>query len=148
MRFVRGSHRHGKIPHVRSRPEERNVLGLTVNQPESWGSGSSDGAQVVTVSPLRAGQASLHSDLLLHGSGANRSATRRRCALALTYHTPDVRFNLAGEPDAAPADFWGFVCRGCDPSGYWPPQPEPPTGEDIPKKRSRVVARSPQPSRL
>ena len=55
---------------------------------------------------LRAGEASLHSDLLLHGSEANYSA-RRRCGLTLRYTSGDVRAYLgwdqkgvvvAGEP--------------------------------------------------
>jgi len=39
---------------------------------------------------LTAGQMSIHSDLLLHGSGANES-DRRRCGLTLRYCTADVR---------------------------------------------------------
>ena len=51
--------------------DEHNVLNLTVPEPDSWGDGS-----VTTISPLRAGQASLHSDLLLHSSDANSSSRR------------------------------------------------------------------------
>ena len=71
MQFVPGSHLHGPIHHNPSDPDEHNVLNLTVPEPDSWGDGS-----VTTISPLRAGQASLHSDLLLHSSDANSSSRR------------------------------------------------------------------------
>ena len=157
MKFVPGSHVHGPIHHDNSAPEEQNVLSLTVPEAEQWG----DGVEVI--SPLRAGQASLHSDMLLHSSDAN-SSSRRRCGVALThllreifhtifnnpslflgqfsdrfilrsrYHTPDVQMNVGG--DKAPESFWGFVCRGSDPSGYWPEDVEPPSGEDIPQRQA------------
>ena len=125
MKFVSQSHLHGKIAHGGSEPEEHNVLSLTVPGAERYGSA------VQVVSPLRAGQASLHSDLLLHSSDAN-SSSRRRCGVALTYHTPDVRMNLPG--DRAPADFFGWVCRGHDPAGYWAENVEPPHGENVPDR--------------
>ena len=81
--------------------------------------------------PLKAGQASLHSDMLLHSSDAN-SSSRRRCGVALTYHTPDVRFNVVG--DHSPEDFYGFVCRGHDSSGYWPEDVAPPEGDFVPRR--------------
>ena len=65
MQFVPGSHLHGPSHHNPSDPDEHNVLNHTVPEPGSWGDGS-----VTTISPLRAGQASLHSDLLLHSSDA------------------------------------------------------------------------------
>ncbi len=39
---------------------------------------------------MRAGQISLHSDWILHGSEPNRS-DRRRCGLAMRYLSADVR---------------------------------------------------------
>ena len=39
---------------------------------------------------LKAGEVSIHSDLLLHSSHYNES-DRRRCGLTLRYCTPDVR---------------------------------------------------------
>ena len=39
---------------------------------------------------LSAGEMSMHSDLLLHGSAANQS-DRRRCGLTLRYCAADVR---------------------------------------------------------
>lgn len=126
MKFVPGSHVHGPIHHHSSTEEEHNVLSLTVPEAERWG----DAVEVI--SPLCAGQASLHSDMLLHSSDAN-SSSRRRCGVALTYHTPDVQMNSPG--DKAPEDFWGFVCRGSDPSGYWPEGVEAPPGEGIPQRQ-------------
>ena len=54
---------------------------------------------------LKAGEVSLHSDLLLHGSEANHS-DRRRCGLTLRYCAADVRaglgWNEKGVSSAAP----------------------------------------------
>ena len=62
---------------------------------------------------LKAGQISLHSDLLLHGSDKNLS-TRRRCGLTLRYCTSDVqsdpRYNWHKE---------GVLLSGSDPNGNW-----------------------------
>ncbi len=67
---------------------------------------------------LAAGEISLHSDLLLHGSEANRSA-RRRCGLTLRYCPADVRAGLGW-------DAKGVVVSGSDSAGHWanPPRPE------------------------
>lgn len=72
---------------------------------------------------LRAGQLSLHADMLVHGSGPNRS-DRRRCGLTIRYCPPTVRPLKAG---------WGqnaILCRGRDTTGHWQ-YPPPPTGEDL-----------------
>ena len=85
MQFVKGSHRIGTIPHRLSREEEKNVLRVTVDNVETLG-------EIADVA-LRAGQISMHSDMLLHGSGANTS-DRRRCGLTLRYvnaHVKDLR---------------------------------------------------------
>jgi len=42
---------------------------------------------------LKAGEISMHSDLLLHGSNANQSR-RRRCGLTLRYCAADVQAGL------------------------------------------------------
>lgn len=104
MRFVPGSHLHGQIPFEHSKAEEQNVLGQSVPDAQQWGR---DPATAV----LKAGQISIHTDLLLHGSGYNISR-RRRCGLTLRYMPPDVRTGAAHGAD-------GFICRGNDPSGYW-----------------------------
>ena len=76
MQFVAGSHHHGHMTYRPSSPDEHNVLNQTIDDPQAFG-------RIVDDS-LRAGQASLHSDLLLHGSQANAS-DRRRCGLTLRY---------------------------------------------------------------
>ncbi|MFO0178037.1 MAG: phytanoyl-CoA dioxygenase family protein, partial [Planctomyces sp.] len=72
MKFIAGSHHSGHLTYRRSSPEEHNVLDQTVENAESFGT--------IVVDDLRAGEASIHNDLLLHGSDPNMSA-RRRCAL-------------------------------------------------------------------
>jgi len=59
------------------------VLDLAVKDPYSYGDAEVDVA-------LKAGQFSMHSDLLLHGSDANESA-RRRCGLTIRYAAADVQ---------------------------------------------------------
>ena len=66
MTLIPGSHLHGAIEYVDSRPEENNVLWQTVEGAPQYG------AAPVPVE-LRAGQMSLHTDLLLHGSEPNLS---------------------------------------------------------------------------
>ncbi|NKB69840.1 MAG: phytanoyl-CoA dioxygenase family protein [Candidatus Latescibacteria bacterium] len=118
MQFVPGSHRHGQIPFERSSAAEKNVLGQSVHDHCRWGD------EPVAIE-LKAGQVSIHSDLLLHGSGANRSG-RRRCGLTLRYMPPDVRTRSQDRAE-------GFICRGVDPSGYWV-NPSVPQGENVPQR--------------
>ncbi len=110
MRFIAGSHWKGHLTYRPSTPEEHNVLSQTIDNPEQYGEARDN--------VLSAGEISIHSDLLLHGSEANAS-DRRRCALTLRYCTPDVR----AEQD------WnqkGVIVSGRDDSGHWanPSRPE------------------------
>ena len=111
MRFLPGSHWHGHIPYRTSTDGEGNVLDQTVENPEQYG-----GDPVFV--ELKAGEMSIHSDLLLHGSDANNSA-RRRCGLTLRYCTPDVRAGMDWNRK-------GVIVAGSDPSGHWanPSRPE------------------------
>jgi hypothetical protein len=64
------------------------------------------------VNTLRAGQMSLHADMLLHGSEPNRS-DRRRCGLTVRYCPTGVR---SIDPS------WtrqSILCHGTDREGYW-----------------------------
>lgn len=79
------------------------MLNQTIDDVEQYGSA----VDVI----LKAGELSIHSDLLLHGSEANHS-NRRRCGLTLRYCTPDVRAYLDW-------NLKGVVVRGADPSGHW-----------------------------
>ena len=103
MRFVAGSQNVGHLTYRPSADGEGNVLNQTIENAEQYGE--------VVYDELAAGEVSLHSDLLLHGSEANES-DRRRCGLTLRYCTPDV---VAGSN-------WhdkGVVVAGKDYSGNW-----------------------------
>lgn len=103
MEVVAGSHRFGLIEYEASEAKSGNVLNQTVRNPEQYGR--------IERTPVRAGQMSLHSDLLLHGSPPNDSP-RRRCGLTLRYCPADVRahlnWNLKGRlvTGRADADAW------------------------------------------
>ena len=110
MRFISGSHWKGHLTYRPSSPEEHNVLNQTVEDVEQYGEEVAD--------ELEAGEISIHSDLLLHGSEANGSE-RRRCGLTLRYCAPDVRAEKGWNAK-------GVVVKGSDPSGHWgnPGRPE------------------------
>ena len=110
MRFLPGSHQDGHLTYRKSRPEEHNVLDQTVENVEKYGQPVSD--------DLLAGEMSIHSDLLLHGSEANTS-NRRRCGLTLRYCPSDVRADIDWNQK-------GVVVSGHDDSGHWgnPQRPE------------------------
>ncbi len=105
MTLIPGSHLHDAIAYVDSSPEENNVLWQTVPGAPQYG------GQPVPVE-LRAGQISLHTDLLLHGSEPNLS-TRRRCGLTMRFIPADVRRTL---PE------WNaetILCRGHEPHSHF-----------------------------
>jgi non-haem Fe2+, alpha-ketoglutarate-dependent halogenase len=108
MRYIPGTHTLGHLTYQLSETDEANVLNQTVPDIEKYG----DPVDV----ELRAGEASLHADLLLHGSGANTS-NRRRCGLTLRYTPGDVRAYL-GWADK------GVVVAG-DPPPHWANRPRP-----------------------
>lgn len=110
MRFIAGSHHHGHMTYRPSGSHEDNVLNQTIENPEQYGSAVDDS--------LNAGEISIHSDLLLHGSEANESE-RRRCGLTLRYCAADVRAGMDWNAK-------GVIVAGADPSGHWlnPARPE------------------------
>ena len=108
MRYIPGTHVLGHLTYELSEQDESNVLNQTVPGIESYG----DPVYV----ELAAGEASVHSDLLLHGSEANTSA-RRRCGLTLRYTPSDVRAYL-GWADK------GVVVAGPRPD-HWGSRPRP-----------------------
>jgi len=85
MRYIAGTHVLGHLTYQLSETDEANVLNQMVPDVEKYG-------EPVDVE-LKAGEAAVHSDLLLHGSEANRSA-RRRCGLTLRYTPAEVRAYL------------------------------------------------------
>ncbi|MBX3451798.1 MAG: phytanoyl-CoA dioxygenase family protein [Planctomycetaceae bacterium] len=103
MRFVAGSHHHGHMTFRPSDSAEHNVLNQTIDNVEQYGTFVDD--------CLKAGEFSIHSDLLLHGSEANES-DRRRCGLTLRYASADVRAHMDWNQK-------GVWVRGSDPSGHW-----------------------------
>ena len=121
MKFIPGSHLHGQIPFQPSDEEEHNVLNQTVSRPEDWG----DNAVNIE---LQAGQISIHSDLLLHGSEPNLSTTDRR-GLTLRYMPSDVQCTDSNFGKNRRA----FQCLGTNPEKHWSII-SPPVGEAIPLK--------------
>ena len=110
MRFIPGSHVLGHLTYTLSEDDEANVLNQTVTGAEALG-------EPVLVE-LMAGEISIHSDLLLHGSEANQS-TRRRCGLTLRYCPADVRARLGWNAK-------GLIVSGREDTGHWgnPPRPQ------------------------
>lgn len=103
MKFIAGSHHKGHLTYRPSDAAEHNVLNQSIDNAEQYGE--------VVLDELKAGQASMHSDLLLHGSEANQS-DRRRCGLTLRYCAAEVRASLEWQRK-------GVHVRGTDPSGHW-----------------------------
>ena len=121
MRVIPRSHVNAQLACQRSTEEENNVLSQTTLGAEAQG-------DPPVVLALRAGQVSLHTDWLVHGSEPNRSA-RRRCGLTLRFTAAHVR---ALEPGWARRN---VICRGRD-SGHWANNPRP-AGERIPSRAAR-----------
>jgi non-heme Fe2+,alpha-ketoglutarate-dependent halogenase len=109
MRFIAGSHHHGHLTYRPSGAHEHNVLNQSIENAEQYGTVVND--------CLKAGEFSMHTDLLLHGSEANQS-TRRRCGLTLRYAATEVRAYLDGNQK-------GVWVSGDDPSGHWANRPRP-----------------------
>jgi hypothetical protein len=112
MHFIPRTHDKG---HLKWRTADKPVvLSQEVENAEQYGKPVAD--------VLRAGQISLHADMLVHGSEPNRSS-RRRCGLTIRYCPPEVK----------PLDpNWGhqaFVVRGSG-QGNWVSQPTP-RGDDL-----------------
>jgi ectoine hydroxylase-related dioxygenase (phytanoyl-CoA dioxygenase family) len=109
MRFVAGSHHYGHLTYHLSEEAENNVLNQTVKDIGMYGT-------EVDIE-LKAGEISLHSDLLLHGSGLNTS-DRRRCGLTLRFCAASVRAELNWNRE-------GVIVKGSDPTGHWADLPRP-----------------------
>lgn len=114
MQFVPGSHLLGPLPHDELALDGTRVLKRRVADADAF-------TDRVTNS-LRAGEVSLHTDLLLHGSPANAS-TRRRAGLTIRYIGGDVRTLPGWELWYLPA----VHCRG-EVGAHWPSRRRP-TGE-------------------
>ena len=121
MQVVPGSHHHAKLTFRDSTAAENNVLFQTVDNAADYG-------DPPVALEMRAGQISLHSDWILHGSEPNGS-NRRRCGLAMRYLSADVHAY----------DGWNahsVWCRGTDPRNHWANHPrrrrvDPPQGRPL-----------------
>ena len=109
MRFIPRSHNHGLIDYNKS-DDDRDVLNMVIENPEQYGTDPVD----VT---LKAGQFSMHSDQLLHGSEANES-DRRRCGLTIRYAAADVKAWFGWDQK-------GVVVMGEDAGENWLNAPPP-----------------------
>ncbi len=103
MRFIPGSHWFGHLTYNLPENDDGNVLNQVVAGAEQLGAPVDN--------QLAAGEISIHSDLLVHGSEANTSR-RRRCGLTLRYCPAGVRAELGWNAK-------GVIVSGCDPSGHW-----------------------------
>lgn len=117
LQVIPGSHEAGQVAFANSDSREHNVLNQTVPNPEDYG-------EPATLE-LRAGEMSLHSDWVLHGSGRNTSS-RRRCGLAMRFLAPGVTAHHGWNEHSV-------ICRGTDPAGHWANNPRPAT-ERLPVK--------------
>ena len=115
MRFVPGTHTMG---HLEWRDTDApSVLNQEIRGIENLGEPVYD--------CLKAGEMSLHADMLAHGSDPNHS-DRRRCGLTIRYCPPEV---VPIQPDWADNS---IHCRGTDPYGRWPSIPRPESGDPRP----------------
>ena len=112
MQVIPRSHLHGHLAFRQSEAAEKNVLSQTIEGAERFG--------MPQDIELRAGEISMHSDLLIHGSLPNLSS-RRRCGLTLRYCPPDVRAYWEWNQTS-------ILCRGTDVSGHWANVPRPVEG--------------------
>lgn len=109
MRFIPASHTHGFIDYKKS-DDSRDVLNMVIENPEQYGDTPVDVA-------LKAGQFSMHSDQLLHGSEANES-DRRRCGLTIRYAAAEVQAWCGWDQK-------GIVVLGEDSNANWRNAPSP-----------------------
>lgn len=124
MRFIPGTHNRGEIPAAMT--DGGSVFHKGIAHAESFGAPFTN--------RLRAGQVSLHADMLVHGSRANHSA-RRRCGLTLRYCPPEVRIV---DPDWA-RGVEAIIARGSDPSGHWVHHPRPDNDDILATSSPHVI---------
>jgi hypothetical protein len=108
MKYIPGTHVLGHLTYKLTETDASNVLNQTVPEVDRYG----DPVYV----ELKAGEASVHSDLLLHGSDANASS-RRRCGLTLRYTPGEVRAYMGWQDK-------GVVVAGEKPA-HWAHRPRP-----------------------
>lgn len=112
MQVLPGTHRLGHLEFDMSGAEENSVLPQKIKGAENYGD--------PVCFELKAGEISLHADMLVHGSEQNRSQ-RRRCGLTIRYASAEVRSLDEGWTKNS------ILCRGSDPDGHWANVPRPET---------------------
>jgi non-haem Fe2+, alpha-ketoglutarate-dependent halogenase len=122
MRFIPRTHNIGHIDWKQTQKDA--VLQQEIENAERFGEPVSD--------ILRAGQMSLHADMLVHGSEPNKSS-RRRCGFTARYSPTSVR---SINPDWARQ---AILCRGVDTDNYWSNLPRP-IGDNLsPDKKPKSI---------
>jgi len=123
--FIEGSHRLGRIP-WQPTDAEHHLLTQEIPDAELLGPH--------TTAELRAGEASLHSDLTVHGSRGNAS-TRRRAGLALRFVGADAEC-LGPMINGYRMNGGCILPRGprSDPRGHWRPLRRRPGGARVPRR--------------
>jgi len=122
MLFLPGTHRQGPLQWEQT--QKPAVLHQEIVNVAQYGQPVAD--------ELKAGQMSLHADMLAHGSTPNTSA-RRRCGLTVRYCPPTVRALDAGWMQQA------ILCRGVDPTGNWRHNTRPYGDTLAPDKKPRSI---------
>ena len=112
MQVIPRTHTLGHVEFDMSGADENSVLPQKIKGIEQYGD--------PVYFELKAGEVSLHADMLIHGSDPNLS-NRRRCGLTIRYAAADVRsFDTNWTQNS-------IVCRGVDPTGHWANLPRPET---------------------
>lgn len=112
MQFIPGTHQLGHLKF--NEAEGPAVLDQEIENAAQYGD--------PVVDELKAGEISLHADMLAHGSPPNHS-DRRRGGLTIRYCPVSVRSTAGWNKNA-------IIVRGTDSSGHWSNHPRP-QGEDI-----------------
>lgn len=110
MEVIPKTHTLGHLEFDMSGADENSVLPQKIKGIEQYGA--------PVCFELKAGEISLHADMLVHGSEPNNS-NRRRCGLTVRYAAADVH---------SLDDGWNknsILCRGTDPEGHWANKPRP-----------------------
>ena len=131
MHVIGGSDHHAQPTFRDSTAAENNVLFQTVDNAADYG-------DPPVALEMWAGQISLHSDWILHGSEPNGS-NRRRCGLAMRYLSADVRAYDGWNANS----IW---CRGTDAGGHWPTTPAPTANTSPPPTTPRRTPSETHPS--
>ena len=113
MQFIPGTHKLGHLKWKKS--SKLAVLEQEIPETTQYG-------KPIYVN-LKAGEISLHADMMVHGSTQNTSS-RRRCGLTVRYCPPEVK---------SMSDSWkanSIICRGEDRDNHWANNPRP-KGDDL-----------------